>query len=247
MKKKYQGSTRVKRAHLQAMRKDFETLEMKEGESVTNYCARTIEITNKMRFHGENIDDIGVVGKILRFLTSKYNYVFYVIEESKDIDELSPDELQRSKRSRLLLILIPTTIEEEVEVEAEEEEEESWNGRKPTVDHFRILGCIAYAHVPDERRKKLDDKAENDVTFDEESTWDWNRQQPTQILFDSDVEQEKFSAPYVLKNSSVSTPTTPPFVVVANEEATQNLGNVRRRPAWIKDSKIVILHLLRVP
>jgi len=102
-----------------------------------------------------------------------------------------------------------------------------------------------------------------DVTFDEESTWDWNRQQPTQILFDSDVEQEKFSAPYVLKNSSVSTPTTPPFVVVANEEATQNLGNVRRRPAWIKDSKvtgikcpithialffqIVILHLLRVP
>lgn len=80
--------------------------------------------------------------------------------------------------------------------------EEAWNGIKPSVDHFRIFGCIAYAHVPDERRKRLDDKAEKcvflgvnesskaykffspltkkivisrDVTFDEESTWDWTR------------------------------------------------------------------------
>ncbi|XP_015158842.1 uncharacterized protein [Solanum tuberosum] len=96
MKKKYQGSSRVKRAQLQALRKDFETLEMKEGESVTNYCARTMEITNKMRFHGEKIGDVAIVEKILRSLTSKYNYVVCSIEESKDIDELSLDELQSS-------------------------------------------------------------------------------------------------------------------------------------------------------
>nr|XP_009804377.1 PREDICTED: uncharacterized protein LOC104249615 [Nicotiana sylvestris] len=58
MKKKYQGSTNVKRAQLQALRRDFETLQMKEGESVTNYCARTMEICNKMRFHGENMGDV---------------------------------------------------------------------------------------------------------------------------------------------------------------------------------------------
>ncbi|XP_060201928.1 uncharacterized protein LOC132630362 [Lycium barbarum] len=96
MKKKYQGSTRVKRAQLQALRKDFETLEMKEGEFVTNYCARTMEITNKMRFHGEKIDDVFIVEKILRSLTPKYNYVVCSIEESKDIDALSLDELQSS-------------------------------------------------------------------------------------------------------------------------------------------------------
>ena len=38
--------------------------------------------------------------------------------------------------------------------------EEVWSGRKPTVDHFRIFGCIAYAHVPDEKRKKFDAKDE---------------------------------------------------------------------------------------
>ncbi|KAH0757074.1 hypothetical protein KY290_020567 [Solanum tuberosum] len=34
MKKTYQGTARVKRAQLQALRRDFETLQMKEGESI---------------------------------------------------------------------------------------------------------------------------------------------------------------------------------------------------------------------
>ena len=41
--------------------------------------------------------------------------------------------------------------------------EEAWSGRKPVVDHFRIFGCVAYAHIPDEKRKKLDDKGEKCV------------------------------------------------------------------------------------
>ena len=41
--------------------------------------------------------------------------------------------------------------------------EKAWSGRKPAVDHFRIFCCIAYAHVPDEKRKNLDDKGEKCV------------------------------------------------------------------------------------
>ncbi|KAK2987329.1 hypothetical protein RJ640_023630 [Escallonia rubra] len=41
--------------------------------------------------------------------------------------------------------------------------EEAWSGQRPAVDHFRIFGCIAYAHVPYEKRKKLDDKSEKCV------------------------------------------------------------------------------------
>ncbi|KAF3667702.1 hypothetical protein FXO37_09904 [Capsicum annuum] len=75
MKKKYQGTTRVKRAQLQALRRDFETLQMKEGESVISYYARTMEISNKMRFYGEKMTNVTIVEKILRSLTSKYDYV----------------------------------------------------------------------------------------------------------------------------------------------------------------------------
>jgi hypothetical protein len=44
--------------------------------------------------------------------------------------------------------------------------EEAWSGQKPAVYHFRIFGCIAYAHVLDEKRKKLDDKGEKCVFLD---------------------------------------------------------------------------------
>ncbi|XP_057959925.1 uncharacterized protein LOC131152212 [Malania oleifera] len=96
MKKKYQGSARVKRAQLQALRKDFETLQMKDGESVTSYCARTMEISKKMQFHGEKMDDVTIVEKILRSLKATFDYIVCSIEESKDIDAFSLDELQSS-------------------------------------------------------------------------------------------------------------------------------------------------------
>ncbi|RVW41754.1 Retrovirus-related Pol polyprotein from transposon TNT 1-94 [Vitis vinifera] len=37
--------------------------------------------------------------------------------------------------------------------------EEAWSGVKPNVDYFRVFGCIGHVHVPDNKRKKLDDKS----------------------------------------------------------------------------------------
>ena len=135
--------------------------------------------------------------------------------------------------------------------------EEAWSGRKPTIDHFKIFGCIAYAHIPDEKRKKHDDKGEKcvflgvsevskayklfnpltmkivtsrDVVFDEENTWDWNRLQPTQVLFDNDSE-----------NSSEATPTATeilPTAAEATDIAAQSHHRIQKRPAWMYDYKV---------
>jgi hypothetical protein len=35
---------------------------------------------------------------------------------------------------------------------------EAWTGKKPNVEHLRPFGCIVYAHIPKEHRKKLDPK-----------------------------------------------------------------------------------------
>ncbi|KAL0416653.1 UNVERIFIED_CONTAM: Retrovirus-related Pol polyprotein from transposon TNT 1-94 [Sesamum latifolium] len=51
---------------------------------------------NKMRTYGEDMQDVKVVEKILHSLTEKFNYVVCSIEESKDIDALTVDELQSS-------------------------------------------------------------------------------------------------------------------------------------------------------
>ena len=38
--------------------------------------------------------------------------------------------------------------------------ESVFTNRKPEVSHFRIFGSVAYCHVPEEKRKKLDKTAE---------------------------------------------------------------------------------------
>ncbi|KAA0062709.1 copia-type polyprotein [Cucumis melo var. makuwa] len=40
---------------------------------------------------------------------------------------------------------------------------QAWIGRKPSIAHLRVFGCIAYAQIPDKKRSKLDDKSEKHV------------------------------------------------------------------------------------
>ncbi|KAA8545020.1 hypothetical protein F0562_019763 [Nyssa sinensis] len=69
---------------------------MNSGESVSDYFSRTMAIANKMRIHGDKMADVTIIEKILRSMTAKLNYVVCSIEESKDTDSMSIDELQSS-------------------------------------------------------------------------------------------------------------------------------------------------------
>ena len=69
---------------------------MKEGEKVDGFLGRTLTMVHKMKSNGETIDHSTVVGKILRSLTVKFNYVVCLIEESNDLSTLSIDELHGS-------------------------------------------------------------------------------------------------------------------------------------------------------
>jgi len=96
MKQKKQGSTKVRRAQLQALRREFEVFCMKEEETVNEYFARTLSIVNKMKMHGEQVTECIVIEKILRSMTVRFNYVVYSIEKSNDVTTMSIDELQSS-------------------------------------------------------------------------------------------------------------------------------------------------------
>eukprot|EP00253_Pinus_taeda_P035760 PITA_35760 len=53
--------------------------------------------------------------------------------------------------------------------------EEAWSGRKQGVTHMKVFGCVAYAHIPDQLRRKLDSKGEKCVFigYSEESKAHW--------------------------------------------------------------------------
>ncbi|XP_074353045.1 uncharacterized protein LOC141692213 [Apium graveolens] len=80
--------------------------------------------------------------------------------------------------------------------------QEMWNERKPTAKHMKVFGSIAYMHVPDQKRSKLEDKSKKlvcigynkktkgyklfdpdqkkvvvsrDVLINEEDSWDWKK------------------------------------------------------------------------
>ncbi|RVW16070.1 Retrovirus-related Pol polyprotein from transposon TNT 1-94 [Vitis vinifera] len=47
---------------------------------------------------------------------------------------------------------------------------EAWSGRKPSVRHFKVFGCLCYSQVPKERRSKLDETSEKCIFM---ATWNW--------------------------------------------------------------------------
>nr|GMD29297.1 Retrovirus-related Pol polyprotein from transposon TNT 1-94 [Ipomoea batatas] len=71
---------------------------MKEGESATEYMGRLMTVVNQLRTNGDKTTDVTVVDKILRSMTSKYDFVVCAIEEANDIDKMTLDELESSLR-----------------------------------------------------------------------------------------------------------------------------------------------------
>jgi hypothetical protein len=69
-------------------------LQTKEEEGVDEYFARTLTIANKIKIHGEKMDQVVIIEKILRFMTSKFDYVVCLVEKSNNLDTLTIDELQ---------------------------------------------------------------------------------------------------------------------------------------------------------
>ena len=103
---------------------------------------------------------------------------------------------------------------------------EAWFGFRPSATHLKIFGCIAYAHIPVEKRRKLNDKNKKfifigysnetkgyrlynpltkkltisrDVIFDEKAAWEWKESDiatPKFVRIDDRLEVEVPTATY---------------------------------------------------
>jgi hypothetical protein len=122
---------------------------------------------------------------------------------------------------------------------------ESWTGLKHNVAHLKNFGCVAYAHVPDELRRKLDKKGQkfifvgyseetkgynmydhaarkfiisHDVQFVENEAWDGSIEKTIKIINameHDEIEYEVFQTPCT--GQCIIVPSTP-------STATQNIA-----------------------
>lgn len=89
----YQGTGKVKLSRLQALRKEFENLQMSDSDSVDQFENCVMNLVNQIRMNVDEIIDQKVVEKILRSFPTKFDTIVVPIEETKDLSTYLIDEL----------------------------------------------------------------------------------------------------------------------------------------------------------
>ncbi|XP_076946705.1 uncharacterized protein LOC143618338 [Bidens hawaiensis] len=100
LKTGFQGDSQVQAIKLQSLRFDIENLSMKEGEVIGNYFGCVMALVSQNRAYGEAIADQVIGEKILRSLTSKFDYVALSIEINNDLCTLTPEKLMGRLQSQ---------------------------------------------------------------------------------------------------------------------------------------------------
>ncbi|GAA0141049.1 hypothetical protein LIER_02284 [Lithospermum erythrorhizon] len=106
---------------------------------------------------------------------------------------------------------------------------EAWSGRKPAIDHLKVWGCVAHAHIPKVHRGKLDKRSTTcvflgvsegtkgyrlyntetqkimitkDVIFEEHKSWDWGKEYEHQIGAELEWEDDMLVGEPTLQNQN---------------------------------------------
>ncbi|XP_076347948.1 uncharacterized protein LOC143245472 [Tachypleus tridentatus] len=102
------------------------------------------ELTEQLAAVGAEIAEEDQIVTLLGSLPASYDTIVTVLEIK--IDDISLEFVQQALINALSVTNGSTPYER-------------WYGKKPDVGHKKVFGCLAYAHVPDASRQKLDMKS----------------------------------------------------------------------------------------
>ncbi|KAG6393809.1 hypothetical protein SASPL_144383 [Salvia splendens] len=100
--KEFKGDSKVIVVRLQSLRRDFETLIMKNGEYVADFLSRAMAAVSQMRSCGDKITDQTIVEKVLRSLTPKFDHVVAAMKNQRTyrISLQQEDEADEEKQAK---------------------------------------------------------------------------------------------------------------------------------------------------
>ncbi|KAM7466661.1 hypothetical protein LguiB_014223 [Lonicera macranthoides] len=94
----HEGDDKVKKSKLQMLLNQYNSLVMEDNEKFDDFYLKLTDIVNKLASNGVRHSDSEIVMKILRSLTDRFEPKKYAIEESNDLNTLTPEILSSKLR-----------------------------------------------------------------------------------------------------------------------------------------------------
>ncbi|KAK2440889.1 putative mitochondrial protein [Trifolium repens] len=133
LEKAHSGNEKLKQVRLQTWKRKFELLQMEANESIAEYFNKITNITNQMRSCGETCDNQSIVGKVMRTLSPKFDYITVAIMETKDLTTLTLDELQctlESHEQRIMERIKDRATDQALQAHAVKKGNGKWKGKE---------------------------------------------------------------------------------------------------------------------
>ena len=89
----HEGTNQVKQSRIELLMRKYELFEMGDKETVMEMYTRFTHITNELKSLGKSFTTEELVRKILRFLPQSWEAKVMAIQEAKDMESISLDEL----------------------------------------------------------------------------------------------------------------------------------------------------------
>lgn len=94
-----QGADRFKKAKVQTLKTEFETLSMRENEQLDDFYLKLNGIVTNIRALGEEMKESYVVKKLLRAVPSKFLQIVSTLEQFSDLEKVSVEEVVGSLKA----------------------------------------------------------------------------------------------------------------------------------------------------
>ena len=80
---------RVKKARLQTLGIEFESIQKKEIQMIMEYHTKVMIVANQLRWSNKEIEDVHVMEKILWILNTKFEIIATTIKATKNLETMT--------------------------------------------------------------------------------------------------------------------------------------------------------------